>query len=108
MLRAVLMAIAENDLDSQTRVNALEAELLALGWSKGRNIQFEYRWTPGEADLRDRTAEIVASAPDLIVAGGTSVLLVAREATQSIPILFMGVSDPEGAGFVKNFARVAI
>jgi putative ABC transport system substrate-binding protein len=100
------MAIAENDVDSQARMKALEAGLLALGWSKGRNIQFEYRWAPGgQADLHKRTAEMVAGGPDLIIAGGTSVLLVVREATQSIPILFIGVSDPEGAGFVKGLAR---
>jgi putative ABC transport system substrate-binding protein len=103
---AVLVGNAENDPETQVRVNALESGLLALGWAKGRNIQLEYRWAPGgQADLRNGAAELVAGAPDLLVASGTSVLLIAREATQSIPIVFMLVSDPEGAGFVTSLAR---
>jgi putative ABC transport system substrate-binding protein len=103
---AVLGGFAENDPEAQARVNALESGLLALGWAKGRNVQLEYRWAPGgRTDLRNRAAELVAGAPDLLVVNGTSVLLVAREATQSIPILFMGVFDPEGAGFVTSLAR---
>jgi putative ABC transport system substrate-binding protein len=103
---AVLGGTAENDPETQARVNALESGLLALGWAKGRSIQLEYRWAPGgQTDLRNGAAELVAGAPDLLVANGTSVLLITREATQSIPILFMGVSDPEGAGFVTSLAR---
>jgi putative ABC transport system substrate-binding protein len=103
---AVLVGNAENDPETQARVNALESGLLALGWAKGRNIQLEYRWAlGGQADLRNGAAELVAGAPDLLVASGTSVLLIAREATQSIPIVFMLVSDPEGAGFVTSLAR---
>src|SRR3954470_12496942 len=90
---AVLAACSENDPEAQARVNALESGLLALGWVNGRNIQLEYRWAPGgQTDVRNRTAEMVAGAPDLIVAAGTSVLLIVREATQSIPVVFIGVS----------------
>src|SRR3954449_11891689 len=85
---AVLAAYSENDPEAQARVNALESGLLALGWVNGRNIQLEYRWVPGgQTDVRNRTTEMVAGAPDLIVAAGTSVLLIVREATQSIPVL---------------------
>jgi putative ABC transport system substrate-binding protein len=102
----VLFGLAENDPEAQARVKALESGLLALGWVKGRNIQLEYRWAPGgQTDLRNRAAELVTGAPDLIVANGTSVLLIVREATQLIPVLFTGVSDPEGAGFVTSLAR---
>jgi putative ABC transport system substrate-binding protein len=103
---AVLAGYAADDPVAQPRVNALESGLLALGWMKGRNIQLEYWWAPGgQTDLRNRAAELVAGAPDLIVASGTSVLLVVLEATQSIPVLFTGVSDPEGAGFATSLAR---
>src|SRR5208282_1683429 len=80
---AVLGGSAENDPETQARVNALESGLRALGWVKGRNIQLEYRWVPGgQTDLRNGAAELVAGTPDLLVANGTSVLLIAREATQ--------------------------
>src|SRR5438045_8275287 len=74
---AVLAAYSENDAEAQARVNALESGLLALGWVNGRNIQLEYRWARGgQTDVRNVAA--------------TSVLLIVREATQSIPVLFIG------------------
>jgi putative ABC transport system substrate-binding protein len=103
---AVLMVYAEDDSGAKSRVHALESALPALGWMKGQNIQLDYWWSPGDqAALRKDAAELVSEAPDLILASGTSVLSVVRELTKSIPILFIGVSDPEGAGFVKNLAQ---
>lgn len=75
-----------------------------LGWVDGRNIHIVYR-AADPTQMRGVVAELVASAPDVIVAYGTSVLNAVREATNSIPVVFVGISDPEGVGIVANLAR---
>jgi putative ABC transport system substrate-binding protein len=102
----VLMAIAPGDSESLRRVKAFESAWPELGWVKGRNIQVDYRWAAGNLDnLRSRAAELVAVAPEVIMAVGTPVLAAVRAATQSIPIVFVGVSDPDGTGVVASMAR---
>ena len=71
---------------------------------KGRNVHVDYRRSE-VFQLRATAADLVASAPDVIVAIGTSVLTAVREATHSIPVVFVGISDPEGVGIVANLAR---
>ena len=71
---------------------------------EGRNIHIVYRWAE-PSQMRAVVAELVSSAPELIVAFGTSVLNAVREATDSIPVVFVGISDPEGVGIVANLAR---
>ncbi|MEA2819255.1 MAG: hypothetical protein QOJ86_1259 [Bradyrhizobium sp.] len=101
---AVIMGPAANDAEWQRRVKVLESVLRDLGWAEGRNIHVEYRWAdPGQ--FRAVAAEVVAASPDVIVANGTSVLNAVRAATSTIPVVFIGISDPEGVGIVANLAR---
>lgn len=98
----VLMA----DFDSQSRIKAFESAWPALGWIEGRNIHIDYRFSAGDPDsLRAHATALVAAAPEVILVAGTSVLAAAREATQSIPTVFVGVSDPEGEGIVASLNR---
>jgi putative ABC transport system substrate-binding protein len=101
---AVIMGPSANDAEWQRRVKVLESVLRDLGWAEGRNIHVEYRWAdPGQ--FRAVAAEVVAASPDVIVANGTSVLNAVRAATSTIPVVFIGISDPEGVGIVANLAR---
>jgi putative ABC transport system substrate-binding protein len=103
---AVLMGLSPNDKEARLRVKAFESAWPELGWIEGRNIHVEYRWASGDmALMRSHASELVANPPEVILAEGTSVLAALREATRSIPIVFLGVSDPEGAGVVTNLAR---
>jgi putative tryptophan/tyrosine transport system substrate-binding protein len=99
----VLMG-APDDPEAQRRVKAFESAFPELGWVKGRNIQLDYRWAEATG-MQATAADLVAAAPDVIVANGTSVLAAVRQATNSIPVVFTGISDPEGAGVVSNLAR---
>ena len=102
----VLLGLSAKDPEEQLRIKAFESAWPELGWAEGRNIHVDYRWAPGDiALMRTQASELVATAPEVILAEGTSVLAALLEATQSIPIVFFGVSDPEGAGLVTNLAR---
>jgi putative ABC transport system substrate-binding protein len=103
----VLMAIAESDREGQTRVAAFREGLQKLGWAEGRNIRIDTRWAlPGDAESRQRFAkELVALQPDLILSQATPTTAVLRQQTRTIPIVFVGVSDPIGSGFVASFPR---
>ena len=90
-------------IGEETR-HAFEAACSEFGWVEGRNIHIVYRWAE-PSQMRAVVAELVSSAPVLIVALGTSVLNAVREATNSIPVVFVGISDPEGIGIVANLAR---
>jgi putative ABC transport system substrate-binding protein len=100
----VIMGPSANDAEWQRRVKVLESVLRDLGWAEGRNIHVEYRWADPR-QFRAVAAEVVAAAPDVIVANGTSVLNAVRAATSTIPVVFIGISDPEGVGIVANLAR---
>src|SRR5712664_2800780 len=91
---AVLMGLSPNDKEAQLRVKAFESAWPELGWIEGRNIRVDYRWASGDiALMRSHASELVANPPEAIMAEGTSVLAALREATRSIPIVFLGVSD---------------
>jgi putative ABC transport system substrate-binding protein len=95
-----------DDPDMQDRVAAFLQELQRLGWTDGRNVRIEYRWTLGNAaNIRKYAAELAALAPDVILAGGTSTVGPLLQATRTVPIVFAGVADPVGAGFVDSLAR---
>ena len=81
-----------------------ESACSEFGWVEGRNIHIVYR-SAEPSQMRGVVAELVASAPDTIVALGTSVLNAVRESTNSIPVVFVGISDPEGIGIVASLAR---
>jgi len=93
-----------NDEETRRSMRAFEAACSEFGRVEGRNIQIVYRWTES-SQMRAVVTELVASTPDVIVAYGTSVLNAVRAATNSIPVVFVGISDPEGVGIVANLAR---
>jgi putative ABC transport system substrate-binding protein len=102
----ILMGLAATDSEAVQRAQAFEASGNELGWNAGRNIRIDYRWAPGDLNvLRSHASELVASAPDVIVVAGTPVLAAVQQETSSIPIVFAGVSDPEGSGVIANIAR---
>jgi len=102
----VLAAYAENDPEAQARVVAFRQALQGLGWTEGRNIAMEYRWGAGDAGrARTFVAELVSLKPDVILAHGTPALTALYEATRTIPVVFVSVIDPVGAGTVQSLAR---
>jgi len=77
-----------------------------LGWTDGRNARIEIRWATNNADrIRRSATELVALAPDVILASGESTMPALRQATRTVPIVFVQVIDPVGAGFVDSLAR---
>jgi ABC-type uncharacterized transport system substrate-binding protein len=101
----VLIALAQSDPEAQLRANALEAGLRELGWVEGRNLRLDYSWVADASRLRAQASELVGLGPDLIVAVGTPVVAGLLPLSHSLPIVFVGVTDPVGSGFVKNLAR---
>jgi len=102
----VLVNSRESDEQAQLFFAAFRQSLGKLGWIDGRNIRIDYRW--GAADInrvRTLASELVGLRPDVLVAGGTPVVAALRQATREIPIVFTGVADPIGAGFVASLAR---
>ena len=97
---------ATDDPDNQARWVALTQALQQLGWIEGRNLQIDYRSGEGNADrARKFAAELVALNPDLIVASGTTGAQPLLQVTRTVPIVFVNVSDPVGAGLVDSLAR---
>jgi putative tryptophan/tyrosine transport system substrate-binding protein len=102
----VLMNLTADDPESQRRMTAFVQGLQQLGWTIGRNVRIDARWSAGEPErLRKNAAEIVALAPDLIVAEGSASLAPLQQMTRAIPVVFTIVPDPVGAGFVDSLAR---
>jgi ABC-type uncharacterized transport system substrate-binding protein len=101
----VLMNWSADDAEGQARLAAFTQGLKQLGWSEGRNLGIDTRWARGD-DIRRHAAELVALAPDVLVAaGGTATVAPLIQATRTVPIVFMTVIDPVGAGFVASLAR---
>jgi putative tryptophan/tyrosine transport system substrate-binding protein len=102
----VLMNQAANDPEGRARIAAFLQGLQQLGWTEGRNVRIEYRWSAGnDADTHKNAAELVALAPDVIFASGTATVGPALQASRTVPIVFVVVADPVGAGFVDSLAR---
>ena len=101
-----LMNLASDDPESQDRVGAFLQQLAKLGWAIGHNLRIDYRWPAGDNSLmRQHAAELVALAPDVILAASGATVLPLLQATRSIPIVFVQTPDPVGAGFVASLAR---
>jgi putative ABC transport system substrate-binding protein len=95
-----------DDPDMQGRMAAFLDVLRQLGWSDDRNLRIDYRWPVGDADrIRRYAAELVELAPDVILTTGTATMAPLLQATRTIPIVFVSVADPVGAGFVDSLAR---
>ena len=102
----VLMSRAAGDPEEQARFAAFLEGLQKLGWTDGRNVRIDYRWAAADAD-RSRTyaAELVALAPDVILASGSTSVAALLQTTRTVPIVFVNVIDPVGAGYVARLAR---
>src|SRR5262245_35560804 len=102
----VLMNLAENDPETEGRRAALLKGMQELGWSEGQNLRIDYRWGVGDSDgHRKNAAELIALAPDVILAHGGPIVGPLQRATRTVPIVFVSVVDPVGAGYVASLAR---
>jgi putative ABC transport system substrate-binding protein len=102
----VLMGLAESDLEAQSLIGTTRHRLGELGWSEGRNIRIEQRWTAGDSNrLRAYAAEFAQLKTDIIVCEGTPVVAALQQAARTIPIVFVNANDPIGSGFVASIAR---
>jgi putative ABC transport system substrate-binding protein len=102
----VLLGLSANDPEGQARLGAFLQALQQLGWVDGRNIQILFRFTEGDAGrAREYAAELVALAPDVVLTSGASTVGLMLQATRTVPVVFAGVADPVGAGFVDSLAR---
>ena len=102
----MLLGIAENDLEAQSRIAAFRKGLRDLGWVEGRNVHIDYRFAAGDANrIKAYVAELVTLAPDVFLANSTPVVAALRQATTSIPIVFAVVNDPVGQGFISTLAH---
>jgi putative ABC transport system substrate-binding protein len=95
-----------SDADTQERNAVFAKSLQELGWVIGRNVRIDFRYGLGDAaNVRKYVEELVALAPDVVLASGASVLAPLLQATRTVPIVFVAVADPVGAGFVESMAR---
>jgi putative tryptophan/tyrosine transport system substrate-binding protein len=102
----VLATNAADDRGAQARVAAFLQALQQLGWTDGRNVRIDKRWTAGNAsDARKFATELAELAPDVILAIGSSAVGSLLEATRTVPTVFVIVPDPVGAGFVDSLSR---
>jgi len=102
----VLMGLAASDPDAPRWASAFQQALQGSGWTEGRDIKIEYRWGTGDARvIRAYAAELIGLAPEVIVTRGSTALRTMQQETNSIPLVFVSVSDPVGSGFVASLAR---
>ena len=102
----VLMPLSADDPQSLRRLTAFVQGLQQLGWTDGRNVRIDVRWAAGDPDrFRRYAAELVGLAPDVILAAAVSSMMPLQQATRSVPLVFVQVTDPVGAGFVASLAR---
>jgi putative ABC transport system substrate-binding protein len=102
----VLVPATADDAEYRARLDGFLQKLRELGWNDRRNMQLEYRWTLGIAEeSRRQAAEMVALAPDVILVNGGQILDPLRQMTRALPIVFVGVVDPVGAGYVATLSR---
>jgi putative ABC transport system substrate-binding protein len=101
-----LMNLSLADAESQTRTAAFLQALQRLGWTQGRNMHIDYRWAGAEAKrFQPYAAELVALAPDVILAYASPAVAALQQTTRTVPVVFTSVIDPVGAGFVESLAR---
>jgi putative tryptophan/tyrosine transport system substrate-binding protein len=101
----LLAGLAEDDPEQIARTAAFRQGLAALGWVEGRNARVDFRFAASGAQLQALARELASLQPDVIVAIGTGMVAAVQRETSTIPIVFVGVSDPIGSGFVKSLAR---
>jgi putative ABC transport system substrate-binding protein len=102
----ILMNLAADDPEGQARITAFAQGLQETGWIVGRNVRIDYRWGAGNPDrMRKYAAELVALAPDVIVAATSLSVGAPQQVTRTIPIVFAQLIDPVSGGFVASLAR---
>jgi ABC-type uncharacterized transport system substrate-binding protein len=102
----VLMNLAADDPQALSRITAFVQGLQQLGWTEGRNMRIDTRWSAGDAARFHRYAEeLLALAPDVVLASGTPAIQALQQATRTVPIVFAVVGDPVGMGLVASLAR---
>jgi ABC-type uncharacterized transport system substrate-binding protein len=102
----VLTNLASDDPEAQVRNTAFAQTLAQLGWAVGQNLHIEHRWAAGDAErIRRYAAELVALTPDVILTTGAAGVGPLLQATRTVPVVFVLVPDPVGAGFVDSLAR---
>ena len=101
----VLMTLAADDPEAPTRIGAFLQGMQEFGWTIGRNVRIDYRWVPDVNSISRYATELVALAPDVILANANPSVLALQRATPSIPIVFVAVTDPVAAMFVESLAR---
>ena len=101
----ILMPSAADDAEFQARMTAFVQGIAQLGWLDGRNVRIDTRWGVADADrIRKYAAELLALAPDVILANSSAALAPLLQATRTVPIVFTTVADPVGAGYVDSLA----
>jgi putative tryptophan/tyrosine transport system substrate-binding protein len=102
----VLTGTVPDDPEGQARIAAFHQGLQQLGWTDGRNVRIDIRWSAGSADrFRTYATELVGLAPDVILASASASVAALQQASRSVPIVFANVIDPVGAGFVASLAQ---
>jgi putative ABC transport system substrate-binding protein len=102
----VFSALAADDAEGHARIGTLMQGLDALGWSLGRNLRIDYRWAAGDSRRYPQlAAELLALAPDVIVANNGNLVRTLQEASSTVPIVFVGTIDPVAAGRISSLAR---
>jgi putative ABC transport system substrate-binding protein len=101
----VLSSHAADDPESPVRVAAFAQGMEQLGWSIGSNLRVEYRWSTNDAERRKYAAELVALAPDIVLAESGAIVGALQQASRTVPIVFVNVIDPVGGGWVESLAH---
>jgi len=104
-LIGVMIALPEDDPGLKEWLAAFREALERLGWSEGRNVRFEYRFAPAGAHAQEFAKELLALQPDAILAFSTPVTAAFQQQTRTIPIVFIGIADAVGQGFVPSLAH---
>jgi putative ABC transport system substrate-binding protein len=102
----VLRAFAETDLELNARMRVVLQELQKLGWTEGRNVRFDNRWSAADLDrLRANAVELIGLSPDVILSSSNQATTILSQLTRTIPIVFINAGDPVGTGLIENMAR---
>jgi putative ABC transport system substrate-binding protein len=101
----VLITLAADDPEAQARIGAFLQGMQELGWTLGRNVRIDYRWARDVNSISRYATELVALAPDVLLANANPSVVALQGATPSVPIVFVAVTDPVAASFVENLAR---
>jgi putative ABC transport system substrate-binding protein len=102
----VLTPLSADDPEARTRVEMFAQALQRLGWDVGQSVQIHYRWSAGDMDrLRGYAAELLALGPEVVLAHGSPTVAALRRASRTLPIVFVAVIDPLGAGFIESLSH---